>query len=147
MDTTLLATKLRIPLQPNHTVHRARLIDALEHDIPNYKLLLISAPAGYGKTTVLAEWARSSHLPIVWLSISDEDNDVERFLRYLLTGWEQVQPDVRESSLGLLLDTLSPDSDAVLSAFINAAIDAAGSPGVCPRRLSPGRRSLHPSVR
>ncbi len=121
MDSFLLATKLRIPPQPHRAVRRARLIDALEHGIPDYKLTLISAPAGYGKTTLLAQWAQSSRCPIAWLSIGAEDNDIERFLRYLLTAWEEVQPGVRESPLGLLLGAVSPDSEAVLSAFINVA--------------------------
>ena len=64
MDTVLLATKLRIPPQPHHAVRRARLIDALERAIPRYRLILISAPAGYGKTTLLAQWAHASCLPV-----------------------------------------------------------------------------------
>ncbi|MBE7549659.1 MAG: hypothetical protein HS126_01095 [Anaerolineales bacterium] len=84
---------------------------------------MISAPAGYGKTTLLAEWAHSSRFPITWLSTSEEDNDLERFLRYLLAAWEKVQPGVRESPLGLLLGGMSPDTEAVLSAFINLAND------------------------
>ena len=124
MDPFLLATKLRIPPQPQHGVRRARLIDALERGILHYKLALISAPAGYGKTTLLSQWAHASRFPVVWLSISAEDNDLERFLRYLLTGWEEVQPGVRESPLGMLLGARLPDSEAVLSAFINVANDA-----------------------
>ena len=89
MDTLLLATKLRIPPQPHHTVRHTRLIDALERGIPHYKLILISAPAGYGKTTLLAQWAHASSFPIAWLSVGEEDNDLERFLRYLLTGWSR----------------------------------------------------------
>src|SRR6476659_3841426 len=123
MDTLLLATKLRIPPQPQHVVRRARLSDALERAIPHYKLILVSAPAGYGKTTLLARWAHASRYPIAWLSISEEDNDLERFLRYLLTAWEGVQPGVKESRLGLLLGAMMPDREAVLSAFINAAND------------------------
>jgi LuxR family transcriptional regulator, maltose regulon positive regulatory protein len=123
MDTFLLATKLRIPPQSPHSVQRTRLIDALEGGIPHYKLILISAPAGYGKTTLLAQWARSCHFSTAWLSISEEDNDIERFLRYVLTAWEQVQPGVWESKLGLLLGSQSPNQEAVLSAFINIAND------------------------
>ncbi len=123
MDTVLLATKLRIPPQPHHAVRRVRLLDALEHGIPHYKLVQISAPAGYGKTTLLAEWAHASRFPIAWLSVSEEDNDLERFLRYLLIGWDAVQPGVRESPVGLLLGGMSPDGEAVLSAFINVAND------------------------
>jgi LuxR family maltose regulon positive regulatory protein len=124
MDTLLLATKLRIPPQPHHVVPRTRLIDAIERGIPHYKLILLSAPAGYGKTTLLSQWAHVSRFPIAWLSLSQEDNDLDRFFRYLLTAWEQVQPGVRESRLGLLLGAWSPDSAAVLSAFINVANEA-----------------------
>jgi LuxR family transcriptional regulator, maltose regulon positive regulatory protein len=124
MDTLLLATKLRIPPQPHQTVRRARLIDAIEQGIPRYKLIQIAAPAGYGKTTLLAQWAHASRYPVAWLSIGAEDNDLDRFLRYLLSAWEQVQPALRESRLNLLLGGMSPDGEAVLSAFVNAAIVA-----------------------
>jgi LuxR family transcriptional regulator, maltose regulon positive regulatory protein len=123
MDSFLLATKVRIPPQPPGAVLRARLIDELESGISHYKLIQISAPAGYGKTTLLAQWAHASRFPIAWLSISEEDNDAERFLRSLLTAWEAVQPGIRESPLGLLLGAMSPEREAVFSAFINVAND------------------------
>lgn len=121
MDSLLLAIKLRIPPLPQHGVRRARLIDALEHSVLHYKLLLISAPAGYGKSTLLSQWANSSRFPVAWLALNEDDNDLERFLRYLLAAWEVVQPDIRGSPLGLLLSGMSPDTEAVLSAFINVA--------------------------
>jgi LuxR family transcriptional regulator, maltose regulon positive regulatory protein len=123
MEPVLLATKLRIPPQPHRALHRARLVDALERGIPRYKLIQLAAPAGYGKTTLLVQWAHASRWPVGWLSIDAEDNDLERFLRYLLAAWEQVQPGMRESRLGLLLGGMSPDREAVLAAFINAAND------------------------
>ncbi len=123
MNSFILETKLRIPPQLHHGLPRPRLIDSLEHALPFYKLILIAAPAGYGKTTFLAQWARSSRFPVAWLSLGEEDNDIERFFRYLITAWEEVQPDIRESPLGTLLGAMSPDSEAVLSAFINLAGD------------------------
>jgi len=123
MDASLLTTKLQIPPQPHHVVHRARLTDVLERAILHYKLILVAAPAGYGKTTLLSQWAHTTHLAVVWLSISEGDDDPERFLRYLLTGWEDVQPGVSQSKLGLLLGGVSPDIEAVLAAFINVAND------------------------
>jgi LuxR family maltose regulon positive regulatory protein len=123
MDASLLTTKLHIPPQPLHVIHRDRLTDALEHAILHYKLILVAAPAGYGKTTLLAQWARTTRLSVVWLSLSEEDNDPKRLLRYLVTGWEAVQPGVSESKVGLLLSGLSPDIEAVLAAIINAAND------------------------
>jgi LuxR family transcriptional regulator, maltose regulon positive regulatory protein len=121
MEASLLATKLQIPRQPQRTVHRARLVDALEQVVPAYKLTLLSAPAGYGKTTLLAQWAYTSHFPVAWLSLEEADNSPERFLRYLLACWETSQPALRDSQVGLLLGSLLPDSDIVLPAFINAA--------------------------
>lgn len=124
MDTFLLATKVRIPPEPHRAVRRARLLDALERSIPDYKLTVISAPAGYGKSTLLVQWAHVSRLPIAWLSLDEQDNDLDRFMRYLLAAWEAVQPSVRESRLGLLLGASNPDREAILSAFINLANDA-----------------------
>ncbi|HSM55591.1 MAG TPA: LuxR C-terminal-related transcriptional regulator [Candidatus Sulfomarinibacteraceae bacterium] len=119
-----MATKLQIPPRPSHILPRARLVGSLESALLDHKLILITAPAGYGKTTLLAQWARSSRLPVAWLALEEADNDPERFMRYLLGAWETVQPEVMESPLGTLLGAMSPDSDAVLEAFINAGNDA-----------------------
>jgi LuxR family transcriptional regulator, maltose regulon positive regulatory protein len=123
VKSLLLATKLQTPLPPHHVVDRSRLMGALEGAVPVYKLTLLLAPAGYGKTTLLSQWARSSSLPIAWLSLAEEDNDLERFLRYLLAAWQRVEPGIVDSRLGLLLGGLTPDSQVVLSAFINLAND------------------------
>ena len=121
MDFSLLPTKVRIPPQPHRTVHRARLIDALESGIPRHKLIVVAAPAGYGKTTLLAQWARRSALAVAWLSLGRADSDLERFFRYLLAAWERVSPGIRESQLGTLLGGMAPEREAVLAAFIDAA--------------------------
>jgi LuxR family maltose regulon positive regulatory protein len=102
-------------------VRRARLLEALDRAVPHHKLTLVAAPAGYGKTTLLAQWARDSQLPVAWLSIGPEDNDIERFFRYLVRGWDEVQPGVAESPLGVLLGGMMPDMQAVLADFVNAA--------------------------
>ncbi|HUG16885.1 MAG TPA: LuxR C-terminal-related transcriptional regulator [Thermomicrobiales bacterium] len=121
MEAILLATKLQIPPRTRHVVHRARLVDALERDIPDYRLALLAAPAGYGKTTLLAQWARASRLPVAWLSLTEEENDPERFLRYLLAAWERIYPDIRDSPAWMLLGSMMPDRDAALAEFINIA--------------------------
>ena len=123
MDSYLLATKLRVPPQPYRAVQRPRLADTLEREIPHYKLIWISAPAGYGKTTLLSQWAQRSHFPVVWLSASEEDNDLTHFFRYLLAGWEEIQPGIRDSQLGLILGAMEPENEAILTAFINVAND------------------------
>lgn len=126
MGTVLLESKLHIPGGPRVAVARSRLSAALEERISDYRLVLVSAPAGYGKTTLLAEWARSSSLPVAWLSLTGEEQEPERFLRYLLAAWERVQPSIVETPLGMLLESRMPDTEAVLAAFINAAGRAPG---------------------
>jgi LuxR family maltose regulon positive regulatory protein len=119
MHSSLLATKIRIPPQRHDLVRRARLSNALDRGISHAKLALITAPAGYGKTTLLGQWAHTSRLRVAWLSLDEADNDLERFLRYLVTAWDEVQPGIKETPVGLLLGSMAPDIDAVLSAFIN----------------------------
>lgn len=126
MEPFLLTTKLRIPPQPDRSILRERLTNALERAISRRKLTLIAAPAGYGKTTLLAQWAHSSRVPVAWLSLGEEDNDLERFLRYLLAAWEEAQPGVMESPPGLLLGAMMPDVEAVLPAVVNLASDMPG---------------------
>jgi len=121
MDDILLQTKLQIPPPALHLVKRARLVEALEDGIDHYRLVLLAAPAGYGKTTLLAQWARASRIRPAWLSVSARDNDLELFLRYLAAGWEAARPGALQGRLALLLDATSPDTQAILSAFINRA--------------------------
>jgi LuxR family maltose regulon positive regulatory protein len=126
MDPHLLSTKLRIPPLPHQPIRRDRLVDSIEVAFPSYKLVLVSAPAGYGKTTLLAQWAGTSRHRVAWLSIGEEDDDAERFLRHLLSAWGTVEPAVWESPPGLLLGAMAPDRDAVLAAIV--AVANAGPP-------------------
>jgi LuxR family maltose regulon positive regulatory protein len=126
MEPALLVTKLQIPPQTSHLVRRVRLVDAIEQLISTHKLVVVAAPAGYGKTTLLSEWARASQYPIAWLSLSEDDNELERFFRYLFAAWSDIQPSISETTLGVLLGAMAPDSEAVLSAFIRAASDLPG---------------------
>lgn len=85
----LLSTKIQVPPLPLKTVQRTRLMEALDHGLqPNIRVTLISAPAGYGKTTLLSGWIQSRDLTSAWLSISDGDNDPTRFTNYLAAALE-----------------------------------------------------------
>lgn len=124
MERTLLATSTRIPPLAPHLVPRPHLIAALDQAITGGRLVTLAAPAGYGKTMLLAEWAHSSNSAVAWFSIDETDNDFDRFFRYLLAAWERVRPEIGQSPLGLLLGSVAPPADAVLAAFINVASDA-----------------------
>jgi LuxR family maltose regulon positive regulatory protein len=89
----LLTTKIQIPPLPPKTVQRTRLLEALDRGLqPNIRLTLLSAPAGYGKTTLLSAWVQDRGLSTAWISLDEGDNDPIRFMSYLLAAFESVIP-------------------------------------------------------
>jgi len=98
VSDTLLATKFYIPPSLPNLVHRQRLLTRLDEGLQRgNRLTLISAPAGYGKTTLLGEWIRRSKFSVAWLSLDDGDNDPARFLSYLITALRRIQPGLRDT--------------------------------------------------
>jgi LuxR family maltose regulon positive regulatory protein len=86
-DDVIIATKLFVPTRRKRPVARPRLYAEL-HGARDTALTLVVAPAGWGKTTVLAEWLAEERLPAGWVSLDEGDNDVSRFWRYLLAAIE-----------------------------------------------------------
>ncbi len=80
MSTSLLTTKLYVPPASPRLVPRPRLIRQLDEGLRlGQRLTLVSAPAGFGKTTLLSDWLRQVERPVAWLSLDDSDNDPVRF--------------------------------------------------------------------
>jgi LuxR family maltose regulon positive regulatory protein len=99
MVTALLTTKLYTPPPLSRLISRPRLVERLDEGLRNgHRLILVSAPAGFGKTTMLCEWINASALNVAWLSLDEGDNDPARFLAYLAaalkTAGVDVDPDV-----------------------------------------------------
>jgi ATP/maltotriose-dependent transcriptional regulator MalT len=95
---TLLSTKLFSPLvRPDHVI-RPRLIAQLNAGLEK-ALFLISAPAGYGKTTLVTNWLNEIDIPRTWISLDDGDNDPIHFLQYLLTALNQIVPSLQTEML------------------------------------------------
>src|SRR3954470_2506558 len=127
MPTRLLVTKLHVPPPGSQLVSRPALLDRLA-TLP--ALTLVSAPAGFGKTTLLAEWIAHNgrcepDVRVAWLSLDDGDNDPSRFLAYVVAALKTLDPDVG-SGLSLPDDVPALPVDVVLTALIN---DAARAPG------------------
>ncbi|MBI2953204.1 MAG: hypothetical protein HYY30_02745 [Chloroflexi bacterium] len=120
LDASLLAAKLCIPPLRPHLIARPRLMACLD-EIAHHNLALIAAPAGYGKTTLLAEWARQSHWRVGWLSLDPGDNDIGHFLRYVVAAWATIEQSIQEGPLGVLAWSLLPSIDKVLAALANEA--------------------------
>src|SRR5438477_9185568 len=89
MSMPILATKLYIPPPPPKVVLRPRLIERLNEGL-HRKLTLISAPAGFGKTTLLSTWAAGCERRVAWLSLDEGDSDPARFLTYLVAALRTV---------------------------------------------------------
>jgi len=87
----ILSTKLSSPPARPRSVPRVRLIQKLNQGL-DCNFILISAPAGYGKSTLLSAWLGRVECPAVWLSLDDNDNDPFRFLAYLTAAFHQVAP-------------------------------------------------------
>ena len=95
-------TKLTVPLPRSNWVPRPRLIERLNDGLQR-KLTLISAPAGFGKTTLVANWKLSiDNLEMAWLSLDDDDNDPARFWAYVTTALQTLQPDIDAEALAVL---------------------------------------------
>ncbi len=114
----LLKTKLYIPAKPASRVIRSRLVERM-NDIPRKPLTLISAPAGFGKTTLLAEWIAQTSLPVAWLSVDQRDNDPYRFLSYLIAALESVQEGVGCEAQQLIQSTQMTPTHIILAAVLN----------------------------
>jgi LuxR family maltose regulon positive regulatory protein len=109
MSSPILKTKLYIPPLRPVVVRRSRLVTRLGTAL-RYKLTLISAPAGFGKTTLLSEWIQDGDTPVAWISLDAGDNDPERFLQYLIAALQQIDPglgsEVLEALQGAQLSSL-----------------------------------------
>ncbi len=118
MTHMLLATKLDIPPPQPDTVPRPGLIARLNEGVDG-KLTLISAPAGYGKTTLLSEWVGQIERPVAWLSLDRGDNDQTRFLHYLVVALQQIEPGIGEVAMVMLEEPSLPSPESALTALIN----------------------------
>ena len=103
MSTPILATKLYIPPPRAKIVLRPRLIERLNEGLSaSHKLTLISASAGFGKTTLVSEWIAGCERPVAWLSLDEGDNDLTRFLTYLVSGLQTIAANIGAGVLGVL---------------------------------------------
>jgi LuxR family transcriptional regulator, maltose regulon positive regulatory protein len=116
--TPLLATKLYMPrLRPN-MVSRPRLIERLNARL-HRKLTLISAPAGFGKTTLVSEWVQGLERPAAWLSLDEGENDSTRFLTYLVAALQTIAPGLGKGVSGALQSPQPPPPDSILTTLLN----------------------------
>jgi LuxR family transcriptional regulator, maltose regulon positive regulatory protein len=101
VNATLLRTKLYRPATRPNLVLRPPLIQRLDEGLSS-KLTVVSAPAGYGKTTLVSAWASECKCPVAWLSLDGDDNEPRRFLTYVIGATQTINPDLGRDTLGML---------------------------------------------
>ncbi len=114
----LLATRLHVPRLRTRLVSRAHLVERLQRGVER-ALTLISAPAGFGKTTLLAQWLAGSGTPTAWLSLEAEDNDPTRFLSYLIAALQTLDAQIGTTALALLRTPQPPRPETVLAMLVS----------------------------
>jgi LuxR family maltose regulon positive regulatory protein len=119
---TLLATKLYIPPTRAGWVSRPRLTERLATALER-KLTLISAPAGFGKTTLVGAWVRQTELPVAWLSLDHSDNDPAQFWRYVIAALQTVDESIGETALSALSPSQPPPLEPLVTALINDVVN------------------------
>jgi LuxR family transcriptional regulator, maltose regulon positive regulatory protein len=123
MSTPILTTKLYMPPRRPEAILRPNLIERLNEGLSaGRKLTLISAPAGFGKTTLVSEWAAGCNLPVAWLALDEGDNDPMRFLAYLIAALQTVAPKIGEGVSGALQSTQPPPIESILTTLLNGII-------------------------
>jgi LuxR family maltose regulon positive regulatory protein len=115
---TILTTKLYIPPLRPKFVRRLHLIELLDKG-QNGKLTLISAPAGFGKTTLISEWIAANERPTAWLSLDEGDNDPIRFFTYFVAAIQTIAANVGEGALAVLQSPQPPPTESILTALLN----------------------------
>ena len=127
MAAPVLATKLYIPPPRPKIVTRTRLIERLNEGL-QHKLTLISAPAGFGKTTLVGEWIATLTLSpggaepmvkVAWLSLDDGDNDPARFLTYCVSALQTISVNIGTKVMGLLQSPQPPPPELILTSLLN----------------------------
>ncbi|MBN8638053.1 MAG: helix-turn-helix transcriptional regulator [Anaerolineae bacterium] len=123
MLTPILSTKLYIPPPRPNAVPRPRLIGRLNAGL-HRKLTLVSAPAGFGKTTLVSVWIGACGRQAAWLSLDDADNDTMRLLLHVIAALRTIDASIGERMLNML-PSIQPTADSTLTVLIN---DLAATP-------------------
>ena len=117
---SILATKLYIPPPRAKIVLRPRLIERLTEGISSgCKLTLISASAGFGKTTLVTEWVANCERPVAWLSLDEGDNDPTQFLIYLVAALQTIAANTGAGILGVFQSPQPPPIESILTTLLN----------------------------
>ncbi|MCB0181148.1 MAG: hypothetical protein KDI62_23185, partial [Anaerolineae bacterium] len=121
----LLRTKLLLPPLPPDLIARPQIVDTLNHAL-NRTLTLVSAPAGFGKTTGVCQWLQNSSRPAAWVSLDRDDSDFERFLHYLVAALQTIFPSFGAGAFRLFQEDQAPTLDEIATILCNDLLEIPG---------------------
>ena len=101
VEPPLLRTKISVPALPPEFVSRPRLTEQIERGVKG-SLTLVCAPAGYGKTCLLIEWARTTKSRVAWFTLDSTDNNRDHVYRYVISALQTLEPHLGEGALDFL---------------------------------------------
>jgi LuxR family maltose regulon positive regulatory protein len=120
MSEPLLLTKLYVPPPRSKIVLRPHLIERLNNGLAmGRRLTLVSASAGFGKTTLVSEWIATYGRPVAWLSLDEGDNDPVRFISYLIAALQTINTGIGKGVLAALQSPQPPQVEAILTTLLN----------------------------
>src|SRR6266581_3099336 len=122
LPISLVRTKLYRPRRSSDVIPRARLIERLNAALGG-NVTLLSAPAGFGKTTLLVEWLQTLDRPTAWLSLDEHDNELPVFVHALAAALQTIFPDAGEATASLLKAPQFPPAEHVATLLINDLAD------------------------
>jgi LuxR family maltose regulon positive regulatory protein len=114
----LLRTKFFIPPIRSSQIARPRLSELIDRGLDR-AIILVSAPAGYGKTTLVSNWLKEKNIPSAWLSLDAGDNDPIRFLQYLIAALAPLAPGVEAEAFGMLQGVQIPQFEHIINLLVN----------------------------
>src|SRR5947209_2144763 len=126
MNNPLLTTKLAIPRLPHRLVARPYLTERLDQSNLG-GLTLLSAPPGFGKTTLLCHWLSRQDTPVAWLSLEEDDNEPVRFFSYLVGALGRVEAGLGSAALTLLQSAQPAPPEQAMAVLVND-LDATPAP-------------------
>lgn len=121
----LLRTKFYAPPNRSIQIARPRLSDLINSGLDRV-LILVSAPAGYGKTTLVSSWLQETKIPSAWLSLDGSDNDPIRFLQYLLAALLPIAPGIESDLLGMLQGIQTSQFETAINLMTNELVSFSG---------------------
>lgn len=114
----ILSTKLHRPQVPAGYLHRPELLERLE-EVPRPPLVLVSAPAGYGKSTLATSWLEGNERPYAWVSLDKDDNHLHRFLSYFVAALQTIFPEALDATTALIKSPVLPPISVLNASLIN----------------------------